>query len=512
MAVPCDTWYCDMRDPGFGAEPAPGADNSLQWLAERIVAHEDFAEAAIKFWWPAIMGVPVAAAPQDSSDLDYEARLVAFEAQSAEIERLAQRFRYGISGGEAYNAKDLLTEIALSSWFRAESHAGEDTVRATALSDAGVSRLLTPEELNRKTHAVARYVWGRAFRRTMSPERKSPESGLDGGPYETLYGGIDSDGIIARAGDITPVMAAVAQSHAAEVSCPIVRREFFFWEDDSRLLFDGVSRYDSPVSETFSAFEVTANTRESRQTFSLENVSLLTGAKTLRLAFENNYDDDESDRNLHLDRLAVYDSEGNSVTELEFEYLGQGGCGEAQEPFDSHYTIWGNCSFEVPLNITYDDVYRIDIVAFQDQAGDEPARLSIAVESDDGVSAGATAIRNKLVDLHRILFGVDVAPDSADVNEAYNLFFEVWARKRRTEGTHYDESNFSCSGHGDQAYYDELVTDPLMPSMYESHYEWNDDSIEALYDETDMSDPTHAVRAWVVTLAFLMTDYRYLYY
>ena len=364
MAVPCDTWYCDMRDPGFGAEPAPGADNSLQWLAERIVAHEDFAEAAIKFWWPAIMGVPVATAPQDSSDLDYEARLVAFEAQSAEIEQLAQRFRYGISGGGAYNAKDLLTEVALSSWFRAESYTGEDSVRATALRDAGVSRLLTPEELNRKTDAVASYMWRRAFRRTMSPERKSPESGLDGGPYETLYGGIDSDGIIARAGDITPVMAAVAQSHAAEVSCPIVRREFFFWEDDSRLLFDGVSRYDSPVSETFSAFDVTADTRESRQTFSLENVSLLTGSKTLRLAFENDYGDHESDRNLHLDRLAVYDSEGNSVTELEFEYLGQGGCGKAQGPHDSHYTIWGNCSFEVPIIITSDDVYRIDIVAF----------------------------------------------------------------------------------------------------------------------------------------------------
>ena len=134
------------------------------------------------------------------------------------------------------------------------------------------------------------------------------------------------------------------------------------------------------------------------------------------------------------------------------------------------------------------------------------------MESDDGVSAGATAIRNKLVDLHRVLFGVDAAPDSADVNEAYNLFFEVWARKRRTEGTHYDESNFSCTDNGDQTYFDELVEEPLVTSMYESHYEWNDDSIEALYDETDMSDPTHAVRAWVVTLAFLMTDYRYLYY
>lgn len=508
-----DTWYCDMRTPGFGTEVAPSADNSLQWLAERIVASEGFAEAAVKFWWPAIMGVPVATAPQDSSDPNYEARLVAFEAQNAEIKRLARHFRFSVSGGGPYNGKDLLTEIALSPWFRAESYTGDDAVRTAALQHAGVSRLLTPEELNRKTQAVAGYVWGRAFRRTASPESKRMESGLDGGPYETLYGGIDSDGIIRRAGDITPVMAAVAQSHAAEVSCPIVRREFFFWEDDRRLLFDGVSRYDSPVSERFSAFDVSANSRESRQTFSLDDVSLLTGAKTLRLAFENDYEDEEGDRNLHLDRLAVYDSEGNSVTELEFEHLGKGGCGRAQGPHDSHYTIWGDCSFGVPINITYDDIYQIDIIAFQDQAGDEPARLSVTVESDDGVSAGAKAIRNKLVDLHRDLFGVDVAPDSADVNEAYNLFFEVWARKRRTEGAHYGESNFGCHIHGDQTYYDQLVENPLLLNMYEwAHYDWDDDAIEALYEETDMNDPTHAVRAWVVTLAFLMTDYRYLYY
>ena len=511
-----DTWYCDMRGPGFGTEVAPGGGESLQWLAERIVVHEDFAESAVKFWWPAIMGAPVAAAPQDSGDPDYEARQVAFEAQQAEFSRLARQFRYSVSGGERFNGKDLLTEITLSSWFRAESYTGDDSVRASALRDAGVSRLLTPEELNRKTDAVAGYVWGRHFRRTMNPDRGELRSNLENpfpwwGDYGLLYGGIDSDGIITRAGDITPVMAAVAQSHATEVSCPIVRREFFFWEDDDRLLFDGISRFDSPVSETFGTFDVTATTREARQTFSLD-ASLLAGAKTLRLAFENNWDDDDSDRNLHLDRLAVHDSAGNSVMELEFEYLGEGGCGGSREPHDSHYTIWGNCSFEIPVNIHFDDVYRIDIVAFQDQAGDEPARMTVAVESDDGISAGATAIRSKLVDLHRALFGVDVAPDSPDVNEAYNLFFEVWARKHRTEGTHFDQSNFSCPGHGDQSYYDRLVHDPLAPGMDYWDSDWNDQAIDEFYDKVDMSDPTHAVRAWVVTLAFLMTDYRYLYY
>ena len=51
-----DSWYRDMLPPGFGAEPAPDPDNSLQWLAKRIVEDERFAEATVKFWWPAIMG------------------------------------------------------------------------------------------------------------------------------------------------------------------------------------------------------------------------------------------------------------------------------------------------------------------------------------------------------------------------------------------------------------------------------------------------------------------------
>ena len=44
-----DTWYRDMRVPGFAGVEAPYGDNSLQWLAERIVADERFAEATVKF-------------------------------------------------------------------------------------------------------------------------------------------------------------------------------------------------------------------------------------------------------------------------------------------------------------------------------------------------------------------------------------------------------------------------------------------------------------------------------
>ena len=202
---PGDTWYRDMREPGFDGWIAPDADNSVQWLAEQIVADDRFAKATVKFWWPAIMGVEVARPPEDRNDSDFEAMLLTSNAQSAEVNRLAVAFQTGIAGGAPYNLKDLLVEIVLSPWFRAESISDNNPVRAAALRIAGVERLLTPEELAWKTQAITGYGWGRSI----DPLGFDDTSALtDEGSYRLLYGGIDSDGITERAGDMTALMAA----------------------------------------------------------------------------------------------------------------------------------------------------------------------------------------------------------------------------------------------------------------------------------------------------------------
>ena len=116
-----DTWYRDMRAPGFAGELAPNSDNSVQWLARQIVADERFAEATVKFWWPAIMGTDVAEPPEDEADADFEGLLLAANAQGAEVTRLARGLRRGFHGRAAYNLKDLLVELVLSKWFRADA-------------------------------------------------------------------------------------------------------------------------------------------------------------------------------------------------------------------------------------------------------------------------------------------------------------------------------------------------------------------------------------------------------
>ena len=67
--------------------------------------------------------------------------------------------------------------------------------------------------------------------------------------YAILYGGIDSDGIIERARDMTSVMLGVAQAHAAEIACPVVLREFYLLPDGERRLFDGADKTATPESD-----------------------------------------------------------------------------------------------------------------------------------------------------------------------------------------------------------------------------------------------------------------------
>ena len=237
-----DVWYRDMRTPGFHGSAAPDSDNSLQWLAQRIVADDRFAEATVRFWWPSIMGSEIADFPEDDRDADFEGRLLAANAQDAEVQRLADGFRSGFPGrSHTYNLKDLLVETVLSKWFRADALTDSDPVRRVALRDAGARRLLTPEELARKTAAITGFEWGRHIRSHCYPEcDRTPNFLTD--DYRLLYGGTDSDGITKRARDLTSVMAGVAKRHAVQVGCPVVFRELYLLPDSQRRLFAGIKR------------------------------------------------------------------------------------------------------------------------------------------------------------------------------------------------------------------------------------------------------------------------------
>ena len=505
-----DSWYRGMREPGFDGEVAPNSEKSLQWLAERIVADDRFAEAAVKFWWPAILGVEIAEPPEDRNDSDFEAMLLASNAQSAEVERLAEAFRTGIAGGKPYNLKDLLVEIVLSPWFRAESVEDDDPVRLSALRKAGVERLLTPEELAWKTQTITGYSWGRGGWEKSSRRWPGDYTHLTGfqrhlaDGYRLLYGGIDSDSVTERADDMTAVMAAVAQSHAVEVSCPIVRREFLLWPEEKRRLFGGIDETVSPVWEGIEElFEVSALTWQDRQTISHE-VSLDAGTKTIRLQYVNPIRDfsDGRDRIIILDRLRVRSSDGSFLKTVEFRNLPKESCGSPWG--DRGYDLWAECPLGIPMEFPFDGSYVIDVIAFQHRMKDlGTSLLEIAIESDIETSRGAKAIRNKLVELYEQFLGVTVTADSPEVEAAFQLFVEVWDRERN------DSYGVACQ-YSDRLFF-EGVADDVLRHDGNSYPEFNWERVDEILEESNFHRSDPVLDTWTVVLAYILTDYRYLF-
>ena len=384
--------------------------------------------------------------------------------------------------------------------------ADDDPVRRAALGIAGVERLLTPEELAWKTQTITGYSWGRHHGLGYVSYLTGRNS-----DYALTYGGIDSDGITKRADDMTAVMAAVAQSHAVEVSCPIVRREFYLWPEEKRRLFGGIDEQVNPVSEKTESFEITADDWKAPQTVSFQ-AALAPGDKTIRLAFTNDFWGGEGiDRNLYLDWMEVRNSGSDIVTEIEFESVRfEQDCGTYWLSHDS-YKMWGNCSLEVPVEISSTDDYSIHVRAFQDRAGNESAVLVVSVESDVDSSQGAMAIRNKLVELHEKLLGVTVAVDSPEVDAAFQLFVEVWNRERRDYEPECEDDGCWLSCEIDDKLYFEGIADDAVFVNHHGDYQYDWDRVDEIFNEFDFRRHSPVVQTWGVVLAYLLMDYRYLF-
>ncbi len=232
-----DLWYRDMRDPGLFDEKIDNHDSSLQELAQKIIREPSFARASVKFWWPSVMKTPVLLPPAVVEDQGYQARFLAYQAQSAAVQEFANAF-----AASNFNLKDLLTDMMMSSWFRAGTINDPDRSDALLAAELGREKLLTPENLQRKTKALTGHNW----RSALSPYEVDMRGGFSD-QYKLYYGGIDSLATTQRSRELTALMMAVAETHAFESACPIVIKEFAL-PDESRLLFDGISSDVTPQS------------------------------------------------------------------------------------------------------------------------------------------------------------------------------------------------------------------------------------------------------------------------
>ena len=123
------------------AKAHSGSEDSIQWLGQQIANDPRFAKATVKFWWPSVFGSEVLVAPMDRSLPDYEAQLLAFNAQEALVEELATAF-----AADGFKVKSLLADMMLSPWFRTTAIVGSlSETQEAALETVGRGRQLTPK-------------------------------------------------------------------------------------------------------------------------------------------------------------------------------------------------------------------------------------------------------------------------------------------------------------------------------------------------------------------------------
>lgn len=214
-------WYKDMFEAGFEGEKLAPKERwrALQWLGERTAKDPRFAVAMVEHVYYVLMGRKVLLEPKDLEDSLYSAKRRAYQEQRREIERIADRF---VKSG--FNLKVAFKEWVVSPCYRADglTTAAANPERAAELADVGIQRLLSPEQLERKVHAIFGERWGKLQ-----------------GQLAILYGGIDSQEVTERAIDPSGAMGAIQRTMANDVACRHTLKDFARKASERRL-FPGI--------------------------------------------------------------------------------------------------------------------------------------------------------------------------------------------------------------------------------------------------------------------------------
>ncbi len=205
----------EMLPPGLGVTMMPGAETKmLSWLGTAMGADTRFPLSVTRVAYQGIVGRPVLAYPSYGDAATFGDRFDAWNAQDHAVQGFASAFVAG-----KLDFKALVRAIVKSPFFRAASV--PPTVPAALSAELGAGHLLTPEQLDRKIRAVTSAVytpggWGVGQPR---PHRLL-------GDVRTLYGGIDSFSVTARATAASAVITSIAARTADEVACQVTAWDF----------------------------------------------------------------------------------------------------------------------------------------------------------------------------------------------------------------------------------------------------------------------------------------------
>jgi len=449
-----DSWYSDMRQPGYFGESAPETATPLNWLGEKLASDDRFAKATIEFWWPAIFGEEF------------------FHDELTEQQRLQRNVdlrAWEAVFNENQNLKSLLVEMLMSPWFRAKSTVVPDSNDNTVFYTGG-KRLLTPEEISSKAESI------------LGIGKKTYSSA-----FNLAYGGIDSESVTERSRQISPLMYRVLERVAFDQSCNAVVGDFNRSELD-KFLFSGVNRRQLPGE--MALFDKTLVSISEKNDSVIETLSERFSTQytnlTMRLRFEKD--------SFYLGWVDIKKTSGEVVfsgTGLEFV-----NAFSRFSPSSTSNKVTGNDDAAL-LTLSNDYVFNIDLsevgeyqmdLSYWRRRVNHGAFISLsskpnASEEMDIGNPETEEITNKIQELVYRLHGDDLKKDDEKIMALLNIFVQARSNKIARGG----EENIVEAG---------------------SYCSYEDDQLS---QKTWGYDPFHAMYAWKVVVAALMADFNFAY-
>lgn len=502
-----DLWYRDMRNPGIYDQEIEDRDNTLLELAEIIVKEPAFLSASSKFWWEPVFGKPMIEKPAVESDQGYAAKYAAYQAQQIAVDKFANALAIRM------NAKDMLVEMFMSPWFASEAVTSYAFNAAHNEAELGNKQLLSPEQLERKTRSLTGVAWRSHY---------GASSGAYYSKYDTfavLFGGIDSLSVTSRSTRLTPLMTTVLMTHATEVACPAVVRQFATPTSD-RSLFKYVEESTLPLKLSGSNFTLRSEDRADLEVITIA-ADLDRGPKTISLEFMNPYCDYDGESCIE-QRVLFLESFNLTSKDAGLIQI------RANDPririSNTCYVDWEGyvrfstfCSAEIDLNIDKPGSYSIDAIVSAQLAptlgGYVEAVLSVheSVEILESKTPNAIAIKNQISELFRSLHGTDHSASSDAVAQVYEIFVAALFKEKELNQRLFYQCNLGRDG----LFYDDNLTSEEIESFRNSEpgQEWftEDWLARRTFEDSFKTDPYGTKYAWTAVMAYMLSHYDYLH-
>ena len=508
-----DLWYRDMRAPALFGTPITERENTLQALAELIVAEPLFLNASASFWWAPIFGKPLVNKPTVEADNGYSDKLAAYRSQQEAIQQFSDVLAIEL------DAKSMLIDMFLSPWFGGETVESSIFERAHFEAKFGSEQLLTPEQLSNKTNSLTGVSW----------RNKVTANGDDSNFYDklgVLLGGIDSEVVTKRATGLTPAMSSILMTHATESACVAVARQFAK-TDSSRSLLSLVQESTLPLSIKSELVTLPSEHFGDWRISSLAS-DLAPGSKTLSLAFVNPYCDFDGQtcaeqRLLYIDSLTITAPSGKKRTfrgddSKLFSGINDWG-GLNCTSIDEGYATCVSGSLSIDLDINEKGLHSIDVKMSAQIPPTKGGFAEVLMSLDENENAilarteNSVKIKNQISGLFEKMHGSIRSTSSEEVSQVYEFFLAslISASERTSLDWRFENCDLSIDGLFLDDHLEPDVIETFRTRAPNNQYFLTNWEAWGPIRETFIQDPFGTKYAWTVVMIYMMTHYDYLH-